>query len=445
MSQLLSAKYKQKRWPGATLPGRTLSNCKTNYMRLYLCAGILITCTTLLSCHKSNPNPTPANYEPLSLPANGTAVIDASNDFAIRMFRATLSIDAVDNNKLVSPLSIYTALSMVYNGAAGSTRDSMTHTLALNGIDIGMLNAVNKAMMEGLSHEDSKVQLSVANSIWYNTIQPKPLPSFLDSVNKNYHATIQGLNFGDPASAKTINSWVSQQTNNKITKIIDATSADDLMWLINAVYFNGAWKFVFKTSDTRNDLFHLSGGTTTSVAFMNQTATVPSYAAPGFNMIELPYGSGNAFCMDLLLPKDATRSIRDFALTLDRPALSKAVTGLDSNSFNIFLPKWEYRYNIDNMRPHLGMLGMDIAFGDAADFSNMYPGAVISQAIHKTYIKVSEEGTEAAAVTAISFTITSALPGPGTIKFDHPFVYLIREKQTGAILFMGIVADPSKN
>jgi serine protease inhibitor len=421
-------------------------------MRLRLRAGCLFTCLILLfaftisSCHKDVPAP---QNTPLDLPSNSGQVVLATNDFAINIFRAMLAHDPGQNNKLISPLSIYTCMSMVYNGSANTTRDSMTKALSLAGISLPQLNAVSRALIQQMPKEDNKVQLSIANSIWYDQRRAQPLPGFLDTVQRDYLATVQSLDFLNPGSVNTINSWVSSHTNGKIPSIIQDLSSSDIMVLVNAVYFNGAWKNSFKTDNTHNDAFYKTGGARSNVPFMSQTASFRAYTGSGFRLLELPYGTGKAFDMYLLLPANPSGSILDFARSLDRQSLAAAFSGLDSINIDLRLPKWEYRYNIDQMGPHLTDLGMGVAFGTSADFSNMFPpsvGAAISKVIHKTYVKVSEEGTEAAAATGTVMTTMSTLPSQPTVwKFDHPFVYLITEQQTGSIFFMGIVNDPAAN
>lgn len=420
-------------------------------MRLHLRAGSLSACLILLfaftisSCHKDVPAPT---NTPLDLPSNSGQVIQATNEFAINIFRAMLAHDPDQNNKLISPLSIYTCMSMVYNGSATSTKDSMTKALSLAGVSLPQLNAVSRALIQQMPKEDSKVQLSIANSAWYDQRRAQPLPGFLDTVQHDYLATVQSLDFLNPNSVNTINSWVSSHTNGKIPTIIDNISPSSIMVLVNAVYFNGAWKNSFKTSDTHNDVFYKTGGGQSSVPFMSQTASFRAYTSPDLRLLELPYGTGKAFDMYLLAPSDPSTSIRDFARSLDRSSLATAFAGLDTTTISLRLPKWEYRYDIQEMRPHLSDLGMGIAFTQSADFSNMFPpsaNAAISEVIHKTYIKVSEEGTEAAAVTGTTMYSTALPQQPNIWKFDHPFVYLIAEKQTGSIFFMGIVNDPAAN
>jgi len=408
----------------------------------------LVIIITVSSCTKTNPNPE-ERTQTIVLPTNGAAVINANNQFAFDFFRATLSQDTSNNNKLISPLSIYLALAMVYNGADNATKDSIANTLQMSGIDIASLNAVCQSLLLQFPQEDNKVQLSIANSIWYRQNSYQPFSSFLNTVQSNYDASVRPLNFDDPSAVNTINNWVAQKTNNKIPTIIQSISSDDLMYLINAIYFNGAWKNSFKTSDTYNDIFNLQDGSTQSVPFMKRQLTAKMFGDSSFTMIELPYGGGKSFSMYVLEPVHPQESISTFASSLNETILINAINEMDSSTVQLEIPKWEYSYEVEDMRPELSMLGMNIAFGSNADFSKIYdPSQVkvyITKAMHKAYIKVNEEGTEAAAVTVIGIG-TTAIPLPIPIfKLDHPFVYSIVEKQTGAVLFLGIVNNPAND
>ena len=412
-------------------------------------AVIALIVVSMVSCTKSIPAVADKS-QTLVLPADGASVIDANNQFAFDLLRATLQQDTTANNKLVSPLSIYLALSMVYNGAGGATRDSMARALDLSGIDTNTLNSVCHALITQLPGEDNAVQLSIANSIWYAQNNYQPLASFLNTTQTDYDATIQSLNFKDPNSVNTINDWVAQKTDGKIPSVIKSISPDELMFLINAIYFNGAWQYAFKTSDTYNGEFHLQNGSAQTVPFMKQQVTVNAFIDSSFMMIELPYGGGKSYSMYIALPTDAQRSINSFASLMNGAVLANDIARMDSANLLVEIPKWEYSYSIDNMLPELSQLGMGIAFSDDADFSNLYnpnqTAVKLSRAIHKTYIKVDEQGTQAAAVTVIGvITAISAPPPPFLFRADHPFFYTIVEKQTGAILFTGIVNDPSAN
>lgn len=404
---------------------------------------ILLATCAFASCKKDSTAPDVTKE--IVLPANGESIVSANNTFAFNFLHSALQFDNTNTNKLISPLSIYLALSMVYNGAANGTRDSIGKTLQLSGIDINDLNKACNALITQLPSEDNKVKFSIANSIWYNKNSFQPLTSFLNTQQQFYNAETNALNFADPSSANTINNWVAEKTNQKIKSVIDATSPGDLMYLINAIYFNGAWKYAFKTSDTHADNFYLADGSSKSVSFMQQHISVNYFSNDSFSLIELPYGGGNSYSMYIALPKNNQQPISSFASTIDENSLTDAINKMDTVNININLPKWEYSYDIEDMRPALAALGMGIAFTGDADFSNMYKAsAYISKAIHKTYIKVNEEGTEAAAVTAIGIGLTSVAPPP-VLKIDHPFLYTIVEKQTGTILFTGVVNDPSLN
>lgn len=379
------------------------------------------------------------------LPPNGASVIQASNQFAFDFFRTTLQNDADPDNKLISPLSIYLALSMMYNGADHATKDSMETALRLKGMDIKSLNDLCNTLITSLPGEDNRVQLSIANSIWYRQNSYQPFPAFLNTVQDNYQACITALNFGDPNAVKTINKWVSDKTNQKIPSVLQSISPDEVMFLINAIYFNGSWKYAFKSSNTTNDLFYLADGTTRNTPFMKQKISTKIFADTSFKIIELPYGGGNSFSMYVLQPVNQQESLESFALSLNENILKNAINKMDSISIDVQIPKWETAYEIPDMKPELSNLGMGIAFSDLADFSKIYDSketAVhVSKAIHKAYIKVNEAGTEAAAVTVIGFSYTS-FPSSPVFKLDHPFLYTIVEKQTGAVLFLGTVNDP---
>lgn len=399
---------------------------------------------TFASCHKTLTDP--GVDTPLDLPAGSSTITDGANQFAINTFQQTLQKEPSGPNTLISPLSIYLALDMTYNGAAGSTADSMAATLQLSGVPLGQLNAVSHALLQQLPKEDSKVQLNIANSIWYATKFPAPAQGFRDSMTNSYQGAVQPIDFTNPASLNTINSWVSKKTAGKIPELLKQLDPALVMLLVNAVYFNGSWLHGFPSSATQNGPFFTSAGSTVTVPFMSQTARLRLHTDSNMTMVEMPYGTGKAFDMYLALPLSRTEPINSFVSGLNATTLDQALNNLDSAQIDLSMPKWEYSYGIDNMEPELAALGMGIAFSDNANFTTMYPGKQtnISQVIHKTYISVSESGTVAAAVTGVG-VVTTAAPAILAVKLDHPFVYLIRERATGLILFIGVVNDPSQH
>lgn len=408
---------------------------------------ILVTSILLSACRKTNSNLSgPGTYTPLNLPAGSTDVTTASNTFALNLFQKVLQTDTTTVNKLISPLSVYLALSMTYNGAAGTTLDSMAGTLGLTGVPTTELNSTSLALLQQLPREDSKVHLSLANSIWYAQSGPQPAAAFLNTARTDFIGAVQALDFNNPASVNTINSWVAKNTDNYIPTIIKALDPTEVMVLINAIYFNGAWLNAFPAANTNNQSFHLTGGGQESVPFMNETATIRASLGSKFTLAELPYGTGNAFDMYLAIPTDPSQPIDSFAASLDAGTIATAIAQLDSVRADLTIPKWSYSYSLDPMNDELTQMGMGIAFGGNADFSAMYPTAHVnlSKVIHKTYIQVSEEGTQAAAVTAV-VGVTSIANPTTPITANHPFVYLIAERQTGTILFIGVLNDPAQN
>jgi serpin B len=444
----------------ATLAAVSLSTCQIYPLRpssstrtlsaglTYLCLiGCLSLITIMTSCHKSVQSPDTGKT--LDLPAGSPAVIAAGDQFALNFFSSLLQQDTASDNKLVSPFSIYMALSMVYNGSAGSTRDSMAGTLALAGISTAELNAVSAALIKQLPSEDSKVTLSIANSLWYQQNGPQPVPDFVDSMTEDYSGYIQALNFSSPASLTTINSWVATKTDNKITNLLSTLSPENIMVLINAIYFNGTWQYAFNPADTRDNTFYLSNGTTSSVPFMNQQANLWWYQDSAYTMLELPYGAGNSFDMYVVMPTNPQVSLRSFATAFNNSTFAAGLSLLDSQAINLYLPKWQTSFSIPDFLPELATLGMGIASGPGANFSAMFSTPVyISQAVHKTYIDVTETGTEAAAATAFTMFTTTAIgskPEIPVVMVNHPYLYFIVEKQTGAILFEGTMNNPAQN
>jgi serpin B len=412
---------------------------------IYLLITIPVT-APFISCKKNNQ--VADQTQIVNLPANGISVVTANNKFAFNFLQATLQNDTLPDNKLISPLSIYLALSMVYNGANNATVDSMANVLQLSGISVDNLNATCKALLQQLPVEDNEVQLSIANSIWYNKNNAQPLTSFLDTTMDFYNAAVQPLNFADQNSVNTINSWIAAHTDNKIQNVLTVIDPTDLMYLINAIYFNGAWKNAFNPSNTHNQNFYLQNGSTVSTPFMNQELTVNKYSDSSMNVMELPYGSGKSYSMYIIFPVNQQQTINVLASMMNQNILSDVLGHMDSALVELSMPSWEYSYAINDMKPELSSLGMNIAFGDGADFSKMYNpnqgNAYINKAIHKTYIKVNEQGTQAAAVTVIG-VVTTVAPLETILTIDHPFLYAIIEKQTGTVLFVGTVNDPSQH
>lgn len=372
------------------------------------------------------------------------AVIDAQNRFAFRLFHKTM--DTAGGNMLISPLSIYLALSMVYNGAKGATQEGMQQTLQLENIPMDTLNTANGNVMDALAQRDSGVILDIANSIWYRDQGAQPLASFLQRNARAYHADIQKADFS-PATVAAVNDWVAAHTQQKIKAILSSIDPADVMYLINAVYFKGRWKDNFDPKATHNRPFHAPGGRDLQVPFMTREDSFRYVGNDSLQMVELPYGNGT-ISMYVLLPPENT-NLSSWKTGFGPERFQQYLAALHPEKITLRLPQWRYSCTLGDLKPVLGSLGMSQAFSRDADFSGMYPEGVqafISQVIHKTYIEVNEEGTEAAAATSIGMSVTSMpLNPPPVMDVNRPFLYLIADRSSGAILFLGLVTNPAEH
>lgn len=399
-------------------------------------ATLLATLITLPSCKKDDPvKPEPAH---LDLSFEGKMLVTAGNDFAFRVFRETELTSGTEENMMISPLSISYALGMTLNGAGTTTFDSIRNTLGFNQLSMHHINYNYKQLVPFLVNADPTTTLKIANSIWYRTgFQPNQ--PFLDTCGHYFNALVSQLDFTDPASLHTINNWVASNTNNKITQLLSSLKPDDVMYLINAVYFKGDWTIKFKKSDTKQSPFYKPSGQT-MVATMNNKNTYKCFSNSDFDMLEMDYGQTN-FAMDILLPHQ-DNNLSDILQQLDAVNFNSWIQQLMVfEDMVIALPKFKFDYEktLDDI---LSTMGMGIAFSNFADFSGISTTLplLITEVKHKTYIDVNEEGTESAAATSVGIGYTSM---PPAFVADRPFLFIIRERDTNTVLFIGKVCDPT--
>ena len=395
-----------------------------------------------MACKKNEPAKA-GEMKQVPLTSSQKSVISESNAFGFAFYQAIQPFAPAGQNLMVSPLSISMALGMARNGAAGSTLDSMTRTLGCSGMADTAINGSYKYILSTFTGLDPSVKVMIANSIWYRNTFPV-LPSFLSVSRDYFSASVTPLDFNDPASVPIINNWVSVKTNNLIPKIIENISPDMVMYLINAVYFKGSWRSQFDKSKTAPKPFTLADGSVIQAPAMIQQSHFNYFQGDGFQAVELPYNQGN-YNMIVLLPS-AGSSPSFVASQLSQEKWLQWSKNFASTDVVMQLPKFKYGYDEQSMLPILKAMGMGIAFDDQrADFTriNANGGLYISEVKHKTFIETNEEGTEAAAVTSVGISTTSAGPG-GTVYFtvDRPFLYFISEKATGTILFIGTVMNP---
>jgi len=392
------------------------------------------------SCEKTKdeePGPTEIN-----LTEKGKILVEADNLFGINLFKEVLEAAEPEENVMISPLSVSLALAMTYNGADGDTKEAMEKTLELYGLTVDEINENYKMLIDALASVDPKVLMSIANSIWYEqTFNVEQ--DFID-VNQDYfYAEVSSLDFTNPDAVTTINNWVADKTNDKITKILDAIPADAVMYLINAIYFKGIWKYEFDESDTEEKPFYLSDGTTKNVPMMVQEGSFNYSSNDIMQAVEMPYGAGN-YSMIILLPQ-YNKTPDDIIDLLSNENWNSWLSEFyEAEKVQIHLPKFKFEYK-NQLNDELINMDMGIAFSSTADFSkiNLNGGLFISRVIHKTFIEVNEEGTEAAAVTMVEMGTTST--GEETVihfYVNQPFIFAIKEKYTNTIIFMGKVMEP---
>ncbi|MCD6090407.1 MAG: serpin family protein [Bacteroidales bacterium] len=399
---------------------------------------LLFVILSFSSCQKEKIQKDPI---PIVISEKAQEVLNASNQFGFEILQKAFE-ESGDNNLMISPLSITQALSMTYNGADGETKTAFENVLHFTGQTADEVNQAALDLTTALLEVDSKVDIKIANSIWYR----EDFSVEQDFINANqtyYDAEVSDLDFNNPASKDIINNWVDEKTNHKIEKIVDNISGDDIMFLINAIYFKGGWKTEFESKNTKDKPFYLNDGTTKNVETMYVENDFSVSYEETFSAIELPYGQGN-YSMLILLPNDES-SLSELVSQLDNQNWNELIQKMSVPiSRNLWMPKFKFEYE-NSLKDELIDLGLGNAFSDYADFTgiNKDGGLNISRVKHKTFIEVNEEGTEAAAVTSVVVGVTSAGPGMNLFAIDHPFLFVIKEKYTNAILFVGTVTDPS--
>lgn len=333
-------------------------------------------------------------------------LIEADNEFGLEIFRK-IRENSDDENLMISPLSISVALAMAYNGADKDTKTEMEKAMKLNGLTTEQINSSYKMLVDALQSLDKDVVLEITNAIFYaEGFSVKP--DFLNINKTVYDAEVSKLNFGSPSAVETINDWVTDKTRDKITKIIDQLSPLDRMVLLNAVYFNGIWKTKFDEKGTHNLPFKKINETSIEVPMMKKEEKLEYSTNSLFSAVKMPYGKGQ-YNMIVMLPAEGKNS-QDLI-----DALSVANWNNWMKSFEVKDPvvvtmprfKFAFETKLNNVLAEMGMIK---AFQpNIADFSKISDEDLyISSAVHKSFIDVNENGTEAAAVTSITFTTTSA-------------------------------------
>lgn len=361
--------------------------------------------------------------------------VDANTQFAANIFEK-FSKEDTDKNVFFSPISISMALSMVYQGADTTTRDAIAKVLNYGGMST---EEINQSYMDHLSYFKKlypQVELNVANSIWVNE-GFKVDESFLAKNKEVFNSQNSFLDFSNPDACNIMNKWISDATKGKIDKMINPPiDPEIIMYLMNAIYFNGSWTDQFDEGQTRESTFTNIKGENKLVQMMNKTDSFKYGQGPGYKAVELPYGSGSV-SMYCILPET---DVNDFVADFDNNMWSGIKSKLSTTSkVQLSIPRFKIEYEPKDLKGKLSELGMGEAFLRGADFSGIGDDLWIDDVKHKAVIDVNEKGTEAAAVTVIGMATTSM---PNTFIADKPFMFVIADNATGTILFMGKVVNP---
>ena len=396
-----------------------------------LLAGV-VSCEPATLPEKDNP------YKALSLTTKQAAYVDTGNSFSFRLLNKVEAKSEKDY--VISPLSLQFLLGMILDGAKGSTADEICDVLGYGKGEVGQVNEYCLSMLKQLPELDKQTKLHIANAIYVDDRYPL-LASYKSDVAKYYEAAVANLDFSKTKeSAATINKWCSDNTEGLIKKILDETSPDMLAYLLNALYFKSQWSSKFdKGMTAEEDFLDPASGKKSRVKMMKTERTMDYMAAKTFQAVRLQYGNG-AFSMTVLRPKDGC-SVSDVTAELEANDWNVLKNSFSGATVDLWLPRFETTFHI-KLNDILSEMGMPSSFnGSAADFTAMSPYALCLSFVNQdAVIKVDEEGTEAAAISSAGMMKNTSVGSPDpfiVFHADRPFIYLITEKSTGAVLFAG--------
>jgi serine protease inhibitor len=415
---------------------------KTN-VKLYLAPTLLAIIVVFASCEKNNPDDQPGDPVDIFTEVYQKEVIDSANRFALDLFRPIVTDSKGSENIMISPFSITSALSMTLNGAAGETFEAMRRTLRLEDKTLQEINETYLKLMTEMVPVDDRVILEIANSVWVEKKFPVK-QSFISALQEYYKAEAREIDINNPNAVDIVNDWIGEKTHDKITEMLEDLNSDLTMLLVNAIYFNGKWRYQFDEDDTSEDPFYVTPASPKDVPMMHQKENFNIIETDDAKIVELPYGQGN-YTMVVVLPNESVTTA-DLAATLTPELWQGWMETLPdcTHEVDLSLPRFKYKYKRE-LKDDLINMGMGIAFTWDADFSNISDmPSWISRVLHESFIETNEEGTEAAAATVVEMVNTS-VPVTITVNVNRPFLYFIREISTGTILFMGRVSDPTVN
>ena len=388
----------------------------------------------MAGCDDSENNVSPEENErkSVSLTRSEQELVTANNDFAFNLFRVA---DA-QNSTILSPISITYALGMLNNGAAGETQAQINKVLGFGETGAEGINAFCKKMLTEAPNLDKSTKVLISNTIYMNKgYELKPL--FVSKANDCYHAEPETRNFADGKTLDVINQWASDHTEKMIEKVLDKDSFDPsaISYLLNAIYFKGAWTEKFDKENTRDEAFKMETGEEKQLPIMHQEQEFYYAEDDDCQVLRLPYGN-KAYSMTILLPKEG-KTVRDLVKTLNKDTWER-YQRIGSAIVDVKLPRFESNTDL-TLDKIMAILGMPNAFNpnlaEFPEFCNV--PTYIDMMKQVARIKVNEEGTEAAAVTVIFVKLANAAPRRVSFHATRPFLYIISEQSTGAIFFIG--------
>lgn len=389
-----------------------------------------------LSCDKIGGDDNQENpYKRLELTTRSAEFASHANTFA---FDFISRVDAAaEGDYIISPLSMQFLLGMILDGARGTTADEICNVLGYGAGEVDAVNEYSLSMLQQLPKLDKKTKLSIANAIVVNKRYPL-LADYKATVSEFYDAEVTNMDFSDVNGAvKKINKWCSDHTNGLVPKILDEVRESDLAYLMNAMYFKSQWKEKFPKGNTSKEAFTTEGGARISVDMMKNNEDFMYQENDDFSAVCLPYGNG-AYSMTVILPEKG-KTLSEVVQTLDGSSWNAFIRSMVRCNVDIWLPKFETKYHI-KLNDILSAMGMPSSFDAGfADFKAMSDYALCLSFVQQdAIIKVDEEGSEAAVVSSAGMVPTSVGPGTRVVfHADRPFLYLITETSTGAVLFAG--------
>ena len=404
--------------------------------RLTLRSILMIMIIGGISCSTSSADTKMDNpYKSLELNDSSKALAEKGNDFAFR-FLDRVS-DATRDDYLISPLSMQFLLGMVLDGAQGRTADEICKVL---GYGAGETQAVNEyclTLLRQLPELDKKTTLNIANAIVVNHLYPLH-EAYKDTVGKYFEAAVANTDFSDVnPTTNSINDWCSDHTEGMIPKIIDEVDPNMLAYLMNAMYFKSSWREPFPVENTADETFTSEDGKKATVPMMKNRGEFRYHENGVFRAVHLMYGN-SAYSMTVILPEEG-KTLSEVTDYLDAEKWDECLSWTERLEMSLWLPKFETKVHI-KLNDILSDMGMPLSFDPAADFKAMSNYALCLSVVQQdAAIKVDEEGAEAAVVSSAEMRLTSAVVKPRFVIFhaDRPFIYIISESSTGAVLFAG--------